>query len=153
MIKSANSEIVNIKQTFVITLSIGVAFLLFGVAGLLSISKLKNVNLPDSNSLQNVPVKSVNDQFAKLMIGFNIIFIFIKMFILLVVNTIIIIGYLNQIFCRESRGFFSQIIATIKLIFMYTIVYQVFRALLQKDDQPLVIDLSNVDNKRQYQGF
>lgn len=148
--KNLNSEIVNIKQPFVITLSVAGVFLLFGVLGLLSISKLKNVNLPDSNSLQNVPVKSFNDQFAKLMIGFSIIFILVKMLIVLVINTI---GYLSQMFSRENRGFFSNIGATINLIFMYTIVYQVFQALLQKDDQPLVIDLSNVDTKRQHQRF
>jgi hypothetical protein len=140
----------NVQSNFIITISVASTLLFIGLLGTLSISRMKTENLTDNNTEVIINNRSFNDNFARFMIGFNIIFILVKMVVLLVINTI---SYISQIFGDNRQSFFGRINATINMVMMYTITFQVFKALTTKDDVPLVIDLTNVQAKRQTQRY
>lgn len=131
----------NLKNTFVITMTVAIVLLVIGIIGLVSISKIKSNMLSVTNELKNFPVHRFSDLIAKIMVAFNLVFVLTKMILLLIINTI---GYLSSMFDNSrNRGLLGRLSSILNLVVMYTLVFQVFKALSQKDDEPLVIDLTN----------
>lgn len=131
---TGNEDItVDITNQLLIIGIVGGVTLLIGLLGFFSIKTLNKVATDEEYYAKK-------NAFSAFMIGFNNIFVITKMIILLIVNTL---GYIAQMFDRES-SFFSRLNASLSLILMYMIVYQVLKVLTVTKDQTLTIDLTNV---------
>lgn len=135
----------NIQSNFISTISVGAITLGIGLLGAIFIG-LYTRNEKKLHQQSDFYASKFINILAKIFIAFNVIFVITKMVLILVINTL---GYINQMFGNNRQGFFSRIGATINLILMYTIVFQVFKALTTKNDEPLVIDLTNVQTAAQ----
>lgn len=124
------------NQLLIIGIVGGIA-LFIGLVGFFSIKGLNKVTTDEEYYAKK-------NAFATFMISFNNIFVITKMIILLIINTF---GYIAQMFNRES-SFFSRLNASLSLVLMYMIVYQVLKALTATNDQRLTIDLSNIRDIR-----
>lgn len=133
-----NFKDASFQRLLSILLGVTLTFTLIGILGLASLRSFKNDSLQLSvKTLKDVSTNSFMQGLAKVMIAFNIVFVLVKMLLLLLINTI---GSLSRIFDRRE-SIFSSFINIANLVLMYVIVKEVFKAILAKDDEPLVITI------------